>query len=400
MNWNADSWRNFDARQQPDYADPQALGATTRELASYPALVSLAETKTLKARIAEAQAGRAFLLQGGDCAESFAEFSPENIGGSFRLLTDMAKLLERSLQLPVVAAARMAGQFAKPRSTDSESKHGVTLPAYRGDIVNGIDFDARARAADPQRMFRAYAQSYATLARFRELSAEAGSMLYTCHEALLLPYEQALARTEGGQAYGSSAHFLWIGDRTRFPGSAHVEYLRGLANPIGIKCGPTLDAETLLALLDTLNPAREAGRITLISRMGAGKVESLLPPLLRAVRREGHPVLWSCDPMHGNTIKANGYKTRPFGRILDEVRVFFEITHSKKAPGGGIHLELTGQDVTECTGGTAQVTEQDLGDRYHTHCDPRLNPDQAMELAALLAKIVPARSEYTGAEAA
>ncbi|MDQ3140395.1 MAG: 3-deoxy-7-phosphoheptulonate synthase, partial [Pseudomonadota bacterium] len=232
------------------------------------------------------------------------------------------------------------------------------------------------------------------------LSAEAGSILYTCHEALLLPYEQALVRTEGRQAYGSSAHFLWIGDRTRFPGSAHVEYLRGLANPIGIKCGPTLDADTLLALLDTLNPARDAGRITLISRMGADKVGNLLPLLLRAVKCEGHPVLWSCDPMHGNTIKANGYKTRPFGRILDEVRRFFEITHSEKAPGGGIHLELTGQDVTECTGGTAQVTEQDLGDRYRTHCDPRLNPDQAMELAALLAKIVPARRDDAGVEAA
>jgi 3-deoxy-7-phosphoheptulonate synthase len=389
--WSPRSWKAHEALQQPDYADGAALAAAEAELASYPALASLAEAEALKGRIAEAQAGRAFFLQGGDCAESFAEFSPANIDASFRLIMAMAGTLADASRLPIVKAARMAGQFAKPRSRASETKQDSTLPAYRGDIVNGISFDRASRAPDPARMFRAYAQAYATLSRLRSLAQAEGAELYTCHEALLLPYEQSLVRTdpESGRAWGSSAPFLWIGDRTRFPGSAHVEFARGLANPLGIKCGPGLTPDMLLQLLESLNPQREAGRITLISRMGAGTVEATLPPLLRAVQSSRHPVLWSCDPMHGNTVKSSsGFKTRPFQRILDEVKSFFAITRAESARPGGIHIEMTGQDVTECTGGTAQVTEEDLADRYHTHCDPRLNPAQAMELADLVAKLL------------
>jgi 3-deoxy-7-phosphoheptulonate synthase len=253
---------------------------------------------------------------------------------------------------------------------------------YRGDIVNGIAFEDAARRPDPERMFRAYAQSAATLSHLRGL---AGGPFYTCHEALLLPYEEALVRRDGAGWYASSAAFLWVGDRTRFAGSAHVEFLRGLANPLGIKCGPSLEPDLLLALLDRLNPARQAGRITLISRMGADRIADRLPPLIRAVEREGHPVLWSCDPMHGNTVKANGFKTRPLERMLDELRAFFALCRAEGVRPGGIHVEMTGRDVAECTGGAEPVREADLGDRYHTHCDPRLNPAQAMEVAALVA---------------
>jgi 3-deoxy-7-phosphoheptulonate synthase len=386
--WAPDSWRRFDVRQQPAYPDPSALNTATRELAAYPPLVSFDETTALELALAEAQQGRAFLLQGGDCAESFAEFSPENIRAFFHLITAMAAVLSEKTGLPVIQLARMAGQFAKPRSTDPEEKDGLSLPAYRGDIVNGIAFEAAARTPDPERMFRAYSQSAATQAHLSELGQEAGRRVYSSHEALLLPYEEALVRHAGSDVwYGSSAHFLWVGDRTRFRGSAHLEFLRGLANPIGIKCGPNVDAATLLQILDTLNGERRAGRITLISRMGHEPVSRLLPPLLRAVRSEGHPVLWSCDPMHGNTVKAaSGYKTRPLDRIFSEVESFFAICRAEGVPGGGIHIEMTGRDVTECTGGAEPINEQDLGDRYHTHCDPRLNAAQARELAALLAE--------------
>jgi len=397
MAWSPDSWRQCEARQQPDYPDAAALAAATAEIASYPPLVEPADARALKAALAEAQAGRAFLLQGGDCAESFAEFSSANIDAAFRLITAMAETMAGASGLPVIRIGRMAGQFAKPRSAGTETKGGIELPAYRGDIVNGIAFDAAARTPDPARMFRAYAQAYATLARLDELGGDSGARVYTSHEALLLPYEQALARAEPatGRSYATSAHFLWVGDRTRFPGSAHVEFVRGLANPLGIKCGPGLDPGTLLSLLDTLNPAREPGRITLIARMGADKAEAALPPLLRAVKAEGHPVLWACDPMHGNTVKAaSGYKTRPFGHILDEVRLFFAVAPAEGVRPGGIHVEMTGQNVTECTGGTVEVTEQDLADRYHTHCDPRLNPAQAMELAALVAEVMPRRKQH------
>ena len=401
--WSRESWRQHEARQQPGYPDRAALEAATRELAAYPALVDAAETDALRAAIAEAQAGRAFLLQGGDCAESFAEFSPENIRGSYDLIAAVAERLGAASGLPIIRVGRMAGQFAKPRSTDPERQGDTALPAYRGDIVNGIAFDPAARVPDPERMFRAYAQATATLAHLRGFAEAEGTPFYTSHEALLLPFEEALVRRDpaSGRPFGTSAHLLWIGDRTRFPGSAHVEFARGLANPLGAKCGPTLTADILLRLLETLNPKRQAGRITLICRMGHERAAEALPPLIRAVRQEAHPVLWSCDPMHGNTIKAaNGYKTRPFSRILAEVSTFFAVTRAEGAIGGGIHVEMTGQDVTECTGGAIDVTEQDLGDRYHTHCDPRLNPGQALELAALLAGLLAPDNGRRGAEAA
>jgi 3-deoxy-7-phosphoheptulonate synthase len=383
--WSPGSWRRHDIRQQPAWPDPEALDRALAELAAYPPLVPPNEAHRLKAALAEAQAGRAFLLQGGDCAESFAEFSADNISRNHALLSAMAALIEESSGLPVIRVGRMAGQFAKPRTRTHEEKDGLSLPMYRGDIVNGIGFDPAARTPDPDRMFRAYSQSAATLSRLREL--EAGEHFYTSHEALLLPYEEALVRRDGAGWYGSSAHFLWIGDRTRFPGSAHVEMMRGLSNPIGIKCGPSLEPDILPRLLESLNPAREPGRITLIVRMGADRIEERLPPLVRAVAAEDHPVLWSCDPMHGNTIRsATGYKTRPVARILAELGAFFAIAAAEGARGGGVHVEMTGRDVTECTGGADPVTEQDLASRYHTHCDPRLNRAQAMELAELVAE--------------
>jgi 3-deoxy-7-phosphoheptulonate synthase len=383
--WSPGSWRRHDIRQQPAWPDPEALDRALAELAAYPPLVPPGEAHRLKATLAEAQAGRAFLLQGGDCAESFAEFSADNISRNHALLSAMAALIEEASGLPVIRVGRMAGQFAKPRTRTHEEKDGLSLPMYRGDIVNGIGFDAAVRTPDPDRMFRAYSQSAATLSRLRELAG--GEHFYTSHEALLLPYEEALVRRDGAGWYASSAHFLWIGDRTRFPGSAHVEMMRGLSNPIGIKCGPSLEPDILVRLLDSLNPAREPGRITLIARMGADRIEERLPPLLRAVAAGDHPVLWSCDPMHGNTIRsANGYKTRPVSRILAELGAFFAIAAAEGARGGGIHVEMTGRDVTECTGGADPVTEQDLASRYHTHCDPRLNRGQAMELAELVAE--------------
>ncbi|HEX8126998.1 MAG TPA: 3-deoxy-7-phosphoheptulonate synthase class II [Allosphingosinicella sp.] len=384
QDWTPSSWRSLEARHQPAYDDPAALAAALRELSAYPPLVPSTEAQALKAQLADAQGGRAFLLQGGDCAESFAEFSPETIRGTAGLIDAMARQLAVAGGLPVVRLGRIAGQFAKPRSRERESRDGRDLPMYRGDIVNGLAFDETARRPDPERMFRAYGQSAAALSHLRALAGP--EPIYTSHEGLLLPYEQALTRRDGAGWYASSAHFLWVGDRTRFAASAHVEYLRGLSNPIGIKCGPTLSPGALLELLDILNPAREPGRITLIGRMGVDRVEKALPPLLRAVAAEAHPVLWTCDPMHGNTERtASGYKTRPLGRIMGELRAFFEAARAEGVTGGGIHVEMTGRDVTECTGGADPVTEQDLAARYHTHCDPRLNRAQAMEVAELVA---------------
>ena len=393
--------------------------------------------------LAQVADGKAFLLQGGDCAESFAEFHPNNIRDTFRVILQMAVVLTFAGKVPVVKVGRMAGQFAKPRSTPTETIDGVELPSYFGDNINDIEFNAERREPDPERMVRAYSQAASTLNLLRAFSnggyanlqqvhawthdymgrspwakkyketadriGEAldfmaacgvtpetvpqikGTSFYTSHEALLLPYEQAMTRQDSltGGWYDTSAHFLWIGDRTRFEGSAHVEYLRGIGNPIGLKCGPSLEPDALLRMLDTLNPAREPGRMTLISRFGHDKVESGLPALVRAVQREGHPVIWSCDPMHGNVIKsASGYKTRPFERILAEVRGFFAVHRAEGSFGGGIHIEMTGQNVTECTGGAVAVTDEGLADRYHTHCDPRLNAAQSLELAFLLAEML------------
>lgn len=441
--WHPGSWRDADGRQMPAYADAAALAAAETELSNYPPLVFAGEARALTAELGRVAEGKAFLLQGGDCAESFAEFHPNNIRDTFRVLLQMAVVLTFASKLPVVKLGRMAGQFAKPRSSDVEEVGGVTLPSYRGDIINDIAFDADAREPDPRRMVRAYSQAAATLNLLRafagggyanlqqvnawthdfmdrspwakkyrqtaERISEAlafmeacgvtpetvpqikGTAFYTSHEALLLPYEQALTRQDSltGGWYDTSAHMLWVGDRTRYEGSAHIEYLRGIGNPIGMKCGPSLEPDVLLRLLDTLNPDRVPGRITLITRYGHDRIEAGLPKLVRAVKAEGHALVWSCDPMHGNVIKTdNGYKTRPFDRILAEVRGFFAVHSAEGTHGGGIHIEMTGQNVTECTGGAMDVTQLDLADRYHTHCDPRLNAGQSLELAFLLAEML------------
>ncbi len=442
--WTPASWTAHEARQLPTYADKAALDRATTTLGSFPPLVFAGEARDLTGELARVAKGEAFLLQGGDCAESFAEFHPNNIRDTFRVLLQMAVVLTFASKLPTVKLGRMAGQFAKPRSSDTETIDGVELPSYRGDIINDIAFEAEGRAPDPQRMVQSYNQSAATLNLLRAFSGggyanlhqvhawthdfmgrspwtkqyrdvadrigEAldfmnacginpdtvpqlkGTQFYTSHEALLLPYEQALTRQDSltGDWYDTSAHMLWIGDRTRFEGSAHVEFLRGIGNPIGVKVGPSLTPDVLLRLLDTLNPARTPGRITLITRYGHDKIETGLPALVRSVKREGHPVIWSCDPMHGNVIKAGntGYKTRPFERILAETRGFFAVHRAEGTYGGGIHIEMTGQNVTECTGGAVDVTELSLGDRYHTHCDPRLNAAQSLELAFLLAEML------------
>ena len=442
-NWQPDGWKKHEARHLPSYNDAGALAEAEATLARCPPLVFAGEARALKAELAEVAAGNAFLLQGGDCAESFAEFHADNIRDTFRVLLQMAVVLTFAGKKPVVKVGRMAGQFAKPRSADTETQRTETLPSYFGDIVNAIEFDAEGRTNDPARMVRAYSQAAATLNllrafatggyanlrqvhqwtldfmgrspwadKFAGIADRIGEAMdfmqacgvdpasvpqlqatsfYTSHEALLLPYEQALTRRDSltGDWYDTSAHMVWIGDRTRFEGSAHIEFARGIGNPLGMKCGPSLEPDALVRLLDTLNPAREPGRITLIARFGHDKVERGLPPLVRAVKREGHPVVWSCDPMHGNVVKAaSGYKTRPFDRILAEARGFFAVHRAEGTHPGGVHVEMTGQDVTECTGGAVAITDEGLSDRYHTHCDPRLNAAQSLELAFLLAEML------------
>jgi 3-deoxy-7-phosphoheptulonate synthase len=441
--WTPDSWRTHEGIQMPQYRDQNALAATEETLRNYPPLVFAGEARDLITDLGKVSEGKAFLLQGGDCAESFAEFHANNIRDTFRVILQMAVVLTFAGKVPVVKLGRMAGQFAKPRSSDMETIGGVELPSYRGDIINDIAFEATAREPDPQRMVRAYSQAAATLnllrafsgggyanlkqvhawtldymgrspwaKKYSETADRIGEALdfmeacgvtaetvpqiksakfFTSHEALLLPYEEALTRQDSltGAYYDTSAHFLWIGDRTRFEGSAHVEFLRGIGNPIGLKCGPSLAPDALIKMLDTLNPDRVPGRMTLISRFGHDKVEAGLPPLVRAVKASGHPVIWSCDPMHGNVIKAeSGYKTRPFERILAEVKGFFAVHRAEGTFAGGIHIEMTGQNVTECTGGAVAVTDESLADRYHTHCDPRLNAAQSLEMAFLLAEML------------
>jgi 3-deoxy-7-phosphoheptulonate synthase len=441
INWAPGSWRNYEARQMPQYDNAAALAAVEADLGAYPPLIAGTEARQLRDRLGAVAQGKAFLLQGGDCAESFAEFHPNTIRDTFRLLLQMAVVLMFAGKMPVVKVGRMAGQFAKPRSENTETKDGITVASYRGDIVNDISFDGVARAPDPERLRRAYFQATATLnllrafaqsgysslervhqwnlefvggspwaAQYQAVADRIGETLafmkacglssdtvpqlnstefYTSHEALLLGYEEGLTRVDPltGDWVATSAHMLWIGDRTRFVGSSHVEYMRGIANPVGMKVGPSLDADHLLRLIDLLNPHNIPGRLTLISRFGADKVAEHLPRLIRATQREGRAVIWSCDPMHGNTIKsATGYKTRPFERILSEVRSFFAIHRAEGSHAGGIHCELTGQNVTECTGGAVAITEDLLSERYHTHCDPRLNAGQSLELAFLLAE--------------
>ncbi len=447
-NWTPESWREFPILQVPEYPDQAVLEATEKELRRQPPLVFAGEARRLKQQLAAVAEGKAFLLQGGDCAESFAEFSANNIRDTFRVLLQMAVVLTYGAACPVVKVGRMAGQFAKPRSEPVEVQGDVTLPSYRGDIINDIDFAAAGRTPDPDRMLKAYHQAAATLnllrafaqggfadlhkvnqwnldfvagspqgERYQELAQRISEAMdfmgacgltgdavaqlretefYTSHEALLLWYEEALTRQDSltGDWYDCSAHMVWIGDRTRQPDGAHVEFLRGVGNPIGIKCGPSLDNDDLMRLIQTLNPTNDPGRITLIARMGHDQVEKHLPPLIRAVQREGFSVVWSSDPMHGNTIKSStGYKTRPFDRVLTEVRRFFEVHRAEGSYPGGIHVEMTGKDVTECLGGAQAIDDDSLSQRYHTHCDPRLNASQSLELAFLIAEELKAQRQ-------
>lgn len=441
-NWTPHSWRSKPIKQVPFYPDAQALNDVEARLRTYPPLVFAGEARKLKQQLAEVAEGKAFLLQGGDCAESFAEHGADNIRDFFRVFLQMAVVLTFGASKPVVKVGRIAGQFAKPRSSDMETLNGVELPSYRGDIINGIEFDSASRTPDPQRQDMAYRQSAATLNLLRAfaqggyanlenvhqwmlgfvgespqaeryaalaqrisetmnfmraigITADSNHSLretdfYTSHEALLLGYEEALTRVDStsGDWYGTSGHMIWIGDRTRQADHAHIEYCRGIKNPLGLKCGPSLQPDDLIRLIDLLNPENEAGRLTLIARFGYDKVGDHLPQLIRAVEKEGRKVVWSCDPMHGNTITAGGYKTRPFDRILKEVESFFAIHRAEGTHPGGIHVEMTGKNVTECTGGARAISAEDLHDRYHTHCDPRLNADQALELAFLLAELL------------
>jgi len=437
--WKLDSWKQYEALHLPTYKDDAHLNEVLNSLRGFPPLVFAGEVRSLRKSLAKVAEGEGFLLQGGDCAESFSEFNADNIRDTFRVILQMAVILTSGTNLPVVKVGRMAGQFAKPRSSTTEIKNNVELESYKGDIINGIEFDQVKREPDPERMLKAYSQAASTLnllrafadggyadlrfvnswnmgflksgeeyKRYRDLAGKIQESLnfmealgvnsintpqlrktdyYTCHEALLLPYEEALTRTDSttGDIYDTSAHFVWIGDRTRFEKSAHVEFCSGIQNPIGIKCGPSVDYDELIKIIDKLNPNNDPGRITLIARYGNDRVEKYLPKLIKQVQNEGRSVVWSCDPMHGNTIKSSeGTKTRPFSEILSEVKKNIQIHDAQGSWFGGIHLEMTGQNVTECTGGIDEISESELKDRYHTHCDPRLNANQAIELAFLI----------------
>ncbi len=442
-NWNPGSWRDKPASQIPEYPDPARLMAIEDTLRAYPPLVFPEEVNALKSDLARVAEGNAFLLQGGDCAESFADFRTDTIRDTFRVLLQMAVVLTFAAACPVVKVGRMAGQFAKPRSSPYEVREGRRLPSYRGDIVNDIAFDHDARTPDPERLLRGYNHAAATInylracaqggfadlhkvhqwnldfvanspavERYRDLAdriSEAldfmracgigsdatpeirGTTVHTSHECLLLGYEEALTRHDRttGLWVDSSAHFPWCGDRTREIGGAHLEFLRGIGNPVAVKVGSNLSADDLLQIIDVLNPANEPGRLTLICRFGAENVSAQLPPLIRAVQREGRTVVWSCDPMHGNTVEtAKGLKTRGFDDLMTEIRRFFEVHRTEGSYAGGVHLELTGQNVTECTGGSHAVTEETLASGYHTNCDPRLNANQSLEIAFQIAELL------------
>ena len=437
--WSTNSWRGYKAKHIPEYPDKSELEKTESQLKTYPPLVFAGEARDLKRHLAKVSEGKAFLLQGGDCAESFDDFNADYIRDTFKVLLQMSVTLTAAGNCPVVKVGRMAGQFAKPRSSPKEEIDGVELDSYKGDIINDMEFKESSRVPDPQRMIRAYTQSAATLnllrafakggfsdlnkvhqwnmgfvdespqgKKFRDLADKISDTLsfmdaigissgntkrlrnvdfFTSHEALLLPYEECLTRTDSttGEVYDTSAHMVWIGDRTRQLDGAHVEFCRGIKNPIGIKCGPTLDPDELKKLIDVLNPENEAGKITLICRFGVDNVEEKLPKLIGPFANSDYNLVWSCDPMHGNTMKANsGFKTRPFERVIQEVESFFDIHHSLGTYPGGVHLEMTGQNVTECIGGAQAIKDEDLSARYHTHCDPRLNANQALELAFLI----------------
>ncbi|WP_297733717.1 class II 3-deoxy-7-phosphoheptulonate synthase [uncultured Maricaulis sp.] len=441
MTWSPQSWRAKPVSQMPNYKDAAKLEAVIDELSARPALVFAGEARRLRRQLADVSAGKAFLLQGGDCAESFKEFSTEGVRDTFRVLLQMAVVMTFAASKPIVKVGRIAGQFAKPRSSDTETIDGVTLPSYRGDSVNGSEFTPEAREPDPQRLIRSYDQSASTLnllrafasggyadlhnvhqwtqdfvsgspaaERYAETATRISEALafmkacgigrdsapsleavdfFTSHEALHLPFEEALTRRDPntGQWYATSAHMIWTGERTRQLDGAHVEYARGISNPVGVKCGPTMQPDDLLPLIDALNPDNEAGRLVLIVRMGADNVRKNLPALAAAVTKAGRNVVWSSDPMHGNTHKTgNGYKTRDFDRILLELEGFMDVLYAEGAYPGGVHFEMTGRDVTECVGGAKTVTEADLAARYHTHCDPRLNADQALDMAFRIAE--------------
>jgi len=445
--WTPDSWRSKPVVQLPTYEDPAALAAVEKHLATFPPLIFAGEARALTGALGRVAAGKAFLLQGGDCAESFTEHeaisaNANNIRDFFRVFLQMAVVLTYAAASPVVKVGRIAGEFAKPRSAPTEKRDGKELPSYRGDIVNSIEFSETGRRPDPNRQIEAYRHAaatlnllrafahggYASLGRahqwmlgylkdspqahlYEELADRISEALnfmracgldpdqhpelrttdfYTSHEGLLLGFEQAMTRLDStsGDWYDTSAHMLWIGDRTRQPDHAHVEFFRGVKNPLGLKCGPSLSPDGLLGLIDLLNPDNEPGRLTLICRFGASKIDQL-PALVRAVEREGRAVVWACDPMHGNTVTStSGYKTRRFDAILAEVRGFFDVHAAEGTYPGGVHLEMTGQNVTECTGGARAITDADLNDRYHTFCDPRLNADQAIELAFVVANLL------------
>lgn len=447
-NWSPSSWREKPIRHSPDYPDQQQLQEAEDQLTGFPPLVFAGEARRLKDGLADVAHGKAFLLQGGDCAESFAEHSANNIRDFFRVMLQMAVVLTFAGSSPVVKVGRIAGQFAKPRSTPTEMHGGEELPSYFGDIINSIKFDSQGRQPDPERMLKAYRQAAATLNLLRafaqggyanlehvhqwtmgfiedspsgnkydELAERITQALgfmracgispdatpglrstefFTSHEALLLGYEQALTRVDSisGEWYDTSGHFLWIGERTRQLDHAHIEFARGIKNPIGVKVSDKISEDELIRLIDLLNPEDEAGRLTLITRFGASAIADHLPRLARAVKREGRTVVWCCDPMHGNTVKAaNGFKTRPFDYILSELEQFMDIHQAEGTHAGGVHFEMTGQNVTECLGGQRKLAEADLSSRYHTHCDPRLNADQALELAFQIAEKLKARCD-------
>ena len=449
-NWKVNSWRKYPVKHIPEYPNKKELDQVLDKMKTFPPLVFAGETRHLKQQLAEVVDGKAFLLQGGDCAESFAEFHPDNIRDTFKLMLQMSLVLTYSASLPVVKLGRIAGQFSKPRSSPVEVKDGVELPSYLGDNINGIEFTEKARVPDPKRLFKAYSQSAATLnlvrafchggfadlkkvhtwnlgfikkspeaKRFKELEDQIAKALafmdacginsdfnrrlktvnfWTSHEALLLPFEESMTRLDSttGENHDTSAHFVWIGDRTRQLDGGHVEFCRGIENPIGIKCGPTLKAEDLIKLCNKINPTNEKGKITLISRFGHQNVSKHLPKLIRAIKKEGLNVIWSCDPCHGNTIQSTtGFKTRPFNSVLSEVKNVFACHQSESSYAGGLHIELTGQNVTECTGGAQKISDKDLSSRYHTHCDPRLNANQALELAFLISDEIKKNSSYS-----
>ncbi len=438
--WSPSSWRSKPAKHLPIYKDEVFLKKSLDKIKNFPPLVFAGEARSLKSKLAEVSRGKAFLLQGGDCAESFAEFHPDNIKNTFKVILQMAVVLTFGASCPVVKVGRIAGQFAKPRSSDKETINGVELESYKGDIINGIDFTEAQRLPDPSRLIQAYNQSASTLNllrafsqggyanlnkihqwnlnfveeenanKFSEIADRIDECLgfmkacgindknvrqinetefFTSHEALLLEYEEALTRIDStsGKWYDVSAHMLWVGDRTRQLDGAHIEFVRGIENPIGIKVGPSTNEDELVKILDYINPDNEEGKITLICRMGADKIDSCLPKIIQKIINEGKKVVWACDPMHGNTVKSNtGYKTRPVKNIFSEIQKFFSIHRSLGSYPGGVHLEMTGSDVTECMGGLQQITDEDLKNRYHTFCDPRLNASQSLEIAFLISE--------------